>query len=410
MKDTMRIGVNCFLLTAEIGGIKQYFFSLFRELLARSDGNKYVFFYFEQNLSALTELDYALWKKDGILLTSQKEIYNHLDKIDIFFCPFGSLSPRPLPIPTVVTLVDIQEVFFPEFFTTHNLLARQYHYQGSTSLADRVVTISDFSKRTIVKHHRLKMNKVKVAHLCADPRFYKAEEIGRRPDCKLPEKFVFYPANHWLHKNHDILLRALVWMKEEKGYLVNAVFTGFDQGSGYQIGKKAKEYGLSEQVFQLGYISVEELAYLYTKAQLLVFPSLFEGFGIPLVEAMAAGCPVLAANTTSLPEVGQESVAYFDPSSAGDLGESIVELLEDEQQYNALRSKGRLRARDFSAAKLADDHLHVFKDARDSFSWSRYLVNRWWWKYLDIVKFLLRIFFINLKQKWKSFGFIPKKA
>lgn len=387
----MRIGVNCFLLLENVGGIKQYFLTLFRELLSRDDSNQYIFFYFKQNIAELNKLSDLQWKNNSVFLDSQKEIHQHLDKIDIFFCPFGTLYPRPLPLPTVVTLVDIQEVFYPEFFTVHNLLARDYQYKGSTRMADQVVTISEFSKQSIVEHHRVAEGKVKVAHLCADERFYRAEEIARRPDNLLPDKFVFYPANHWLHKNHDILLRALVWLKGERKVVINAVFTGFDQDDGYQIESKAREYGLEDQVFQLGYVSVEELAYLYINAQMLVFPSLFEGFGIPLVEAMAAGCPVLAAEATSLPEVGAKSVSYFDPSSAEELAQAIGKLTEDETLRRDLIVRGKKRAKEFSAVRLADEHLEIFSAACVSYRRSRYLWNRWIRKYIDIAKLLCKV-------------------
>jgi len=398
----MRIGVNCFLLQKDVGGIKQYFFSLFRELLTRDDSNQYIFFYFKQNIAELNKLENAKWKENGIFLHSQKEIHRYLNKIDLYFCPFGTLYPRPLPLPTVVTLVDIQEVFYPDFFTLHNLLARDYHYKGSTRMADRVVTISDFSKQTIVEHHRVSDEKVKVAYLCADERFYKANEIARRPDFPLPERFVFYPANHWMHKNHDVLLRALVWLRQEKQVRVNAVFTGFDQDSGYQIKEKAREYGIENQIVQLGYVSVEELAYLYINAQLLVFPSLFEGFGIPLVEAMAAGCPVLAANATSLPEVGEDSVTYFNPSSAEEFGKAVMELAGNEKLRQDFIGRGQRRAKDFSAARLADDHLKIFSEACDSFHRTKYIWNLLVYKNYNIFKLLSKSIGIRLRNRWKK--------
>ncbi len=395
----MRIGVNCFLLTAEIGGIKQYFFSLFRELLSRKDENQYVFFYFEQNVAELEKLAGELWRENSIYLQSQKEIPLYLDKIDLYFCPFGTLYPRPLSLPTVVTLVDIQEVFYPDFFTTRNLLARNYHYKGSTKMADRVVTISDFSKQTIVEHHRIPGEKVVVAHLCADERFYRVKEVGRKPDRSLPVDFIFYPANHWLHKNHDVLLRALKYLKKEKDIVVHVVFTGFDQDKGYQVEKKAKEYGVAKQVCQLGYVSVEELAYLYSHAKLMVFPSLFEGFGIPLVEAMAAGCPVLAADATSLPEVGEKSVSYFDPTSATDLGRAMLEMIGDEDLRQDLIVRGQSRAKVFSPARLGDEHLKAFAEACHSFRRSDYLRKRWLRKYYDIVILLSKVIGKTLLRK-----------
>jgi len=269
----MRIGVNCYNLIPSAGGIKQYFFSLFSELLSKDDKDSYVFFYFPHNIEELSGFDNDRWQENAILLNNQLEVREHLDKIDLYFCPFGSLWPRPLPIPTVVTLVDIQEVFYPEYFNDVDLFNRAYHYAGSTKMADRVITISNFSKDTIAKHHRISQNKITVAHLCADNRFYRAAEMSLAPGVSVPsEDFIFYPANHWQHKNHDTLLRALQWLKRKKGMEIKAVFTGHDVPNSYPLLQKAAEYGVDKQVFFVGFVTVEELVYLYSKAKLMVFP------------------------------------------------------------------------------------------------------------------------------------------
>ena len=386
----MRIGINCYLLEPHIGGIKQYFFALCRELLLHDDQNQYVLFYFAQNSSELEKLGTELIARHGILLREQGEIRHHLHLIDLYFCPFGSLIPRPLPLPTVVTIVDIQEVFFPGFFTLHNLVARYWHYVGSTKMADQVLTISAFSRDTLVRHHQLPPEKITVAHLCADESFYRAPEVARRPAAALPEHYIFYPANRWLHKNHDLLLRAMAMLRDQEKMTVHAVFTGFDQENGYAIEEKAKEYGIADQVTQLGYVSVEELAYLYVHAELMVFPSLFEGFGIPLVEAMAAGCPVLAAKTTSLPEVGGDGVAYFNPSSPESLAGTLHGLLIDPARRGDLVARGARRAGDFSAARMAENHLAAFRKATEAYSRRKYLWLRYGYKYLHAGKTLLR--------------------
>lgn len=374
----MRIGVNCFLLQPNIGGMKQYFFNLFRELLLNDRQNQYIFFYFSHNTEELATLDGTGWQANAILLNDQAGVKQHLDKIDLYFCPFGALWPRPLPLPTVVTLVDIQEVFYPQFFTDFDIYNREYHFPGSTRMADRVITISHFSKQTIVQHHHISPHKVTVAHLCADDRYYRAAEVEQPPQCALPEEdFILYPANYWKHKNHDTLLRALQWLKVQKDLRVDGVFTGYDVPNGYLLTQKAAEYGVDKQVYRTGYVTVEELAYLYARAKMLVFPSLFEGFGIPLVEAMAAGCPVVAANTTSLPEIGADAAEYFDPLSVESIGRAIEKVWCDEALHRQLVERGRQRATDFSAAKLAETHRAVFEEAMQAFSPLRYGWHHW---------------------------------
>jgi glycosyltransferase involved in cell wall biosynthesis len=401
----MRIGVNCFILQSDIGGIKQYFLNLFNELLANDHENEYVLFYFEHNIAELKNLQSDCWSTNGILLKYQEDIAAHWKDIDLYFCPFSTLAPRPVPLPSVYTIPDLQEFFYPQFFTSYNRVARAYHHRGSSKMADRIMTHSAFSKQTIVKYHEVKPEKILVAYHSVDERFFRAEEIGRRPKADLPENYLFFPANHWVHKNHDLLLRAAAWLKKEKQVQVNLVFTGFEKDDSYPLSTKVREYDLSDQVFQLGYVTVEEVAYLYANAQLLVFPSLFEGFGFPLVEAMAAGCPVLAARSTSLPEIGGDAASYFDPSSHKDLGRAINRLLNDEELRKQMVIKGKERAKDFTASSAARKHLDAFEEASRTFSKWRYRRLRFFNKYYYKLKIIFmmdfyRIFYEKILRKY----------
>jgi glycosyltransferase involved in cell wall biosynthesis len=387
----MRIGVNCYQLLPDIGGLKQYFLRLFKELLKNDEWNTYIFFYFAHNLDELSYLDDLKWQENAIELQDQQEVYEHLDQIDLYFCPFGALWPRPLPVPTVVTLVDIQEVFYPEYFTAQDLFNRHFHYKGSSKMADRIITISEFSRQTIVKHHKISPHKIGAIHLCADDLFYREKKVVNSPNIPFTKgEYIFYPANFWQHKNHDRLLKALKWLKNEKGLNVNALLTGHEVANGFPISVKIKEYGIADQVKYLGYLNVEQIVQLYSKAKFMVFPSLYEGFGMPLVEAMAAGCPVAASNLTSLPEIGGDAADYFDPFSIESIGRTIEKLWMDSSHRNQLIKRGYKRAQNFSASKLADSHKRIFQEADDIFSRMRYTWNRWVYQYYHLCLVTLR--------------------
>jgi glycosyltransferase involved in cell wall biosynthesis len=373
----MRIGVNCYLLQPHVGGLRQYFLILFRELLEQDDEHEYVFFWYTHNATELEQLGTDRWRRHAVLLEDQRHILAHLDRIDLYFCPFSALYPRPVPRPTVMTLVDIQEAFYPEFFTPNDRYMRELHFPGSTRMADRVITISEFSRRAIVEHHRLPAARVAVVHLCADERYARSADEARAPLVPLPARFIFYPANLWKHKNHDILLRALRVLREERGRRVDLVLTGIAQDNGYPLAAMAQAHGVSDQVHVLGYLAVEEVAYLYRRADMLVFPSLFEGFGIPLVEAMAAGCPVVAANATSIPEVTADAAELFDPASPAALAAAIERVADDEGWRCTLRTRGLRRAREFSVGRMADGHRTVFREAARAYSPSAFMWRRW---------------------------------
>lgn len=371
----MRIGVNCFLLLPEAGGVRQYFLALFNQLLADDSREEYVFFHTEQNLPLLCELENSRWRATAVKIHRQREIRRHLHGLDLYFCPFGSLWPRPLARPSVVTLVDVQEQFYPGFFTPMELYLRELHYVGSTRLANRVVTISDFSKHTIVERHGIAPEKVLVAHLCADPRFLEADRHGVRPNSLLPERFALFPANHWPHKNHEALFRALSWLRREHEMTIPLMVTGHTNvsASGSPLEERIAAHGLADQVHLLGYVRTEELIYLFSHAEMLVFPSLFEGFGIPLVEAMTVGCPVACSNTASLPEVGGEAVLYFDPDDEVSMAKTMMQLWTDQALREALAGSGRKRVGMFSPRSMADVHRQAFAAARNAFLPTAYL-------------------------------------
>ncbi|MEI8233733.1 MAG: glycosyltransferase family 1 protein [Verrucomicrobiota bacterium] len=372
----MKIGVHCFPLHAGIGGMRQYFLSLFDALLECDTENEYVFFHQAKNVPELEALASPRWRENAVQLGKTARVARHLKGLDLYFSPLIVLKPRPLPLPTVVMIPDNQEVFFPDFFSERQKFTRAWHHRGSARMADRVLTVSEFSKTTLSRHYGIPPQKIRVAPHCVDARFYRAREAGRRPQAALPAgEFLFYPANRWPHKNHDRLLRALQFLAVEKGLKLDLVLTGHDVTEGYPAQRMAAEYGLGGHVFCAGYVSVEELAWLYHHAAMTVFPSLFEGFGLPLVEAMAAGCPVACSRAAALPETGGDAVDYFNPHSPREMAEAIQRLWTRRERRAALVERGHARAACFSPTRLVRAHLQAFQEARAAYRPWRYVWN-----------------------------------
>jgi glycosyltransferase involved in cell wall biosynthesis len=353
---------------------------LFSELLRNDSENSYVFFYFKHNIKELDDLGTEKWKEGAILLNDQDEIRQHFNKIDLYFCLFGALWPRPVPKPSVVGLSDIQKKFSPEFFTSQDIWNRELHYIPSTKAADQVVTVSEFSKNSIAKFHRIPRDKIHVAYHAADEFFYSSKSRGKGASIPLPKRYIFYPANRWLHKNHDNLLKALAILKTEHNLIIDCVLTGFDYPTGYPLKKNTEAYGLTKQVHDIGYVSLDELKYIYQNAAMLCFPSLFEGFGMPLIEAMACGCPVTCANVTSIPEVVGDAALLFDPHDANDIAQCILKILSDDGTTDRLIKSGMKRARFFSQSKSAAKHLEVFQMAASSYRKKRYYYYKYFYE------------------------------
>jgi hypothetical protein len=177
----------------------------------------------------------------------------------------------------------------------------------------------------------------------------------------LPARYVLYPANTWRHKNHQRLIEGLAHYRDLYGEAPALVLTGVGKEGQARLEGAVESHGLGGLVRTLGYVPRDELPTLYAGAACLVFPSLFEGFGIPLVEAMLVGCPIAAANVTSIPEVVGDAGVFFDPLDPADICRALGAILRDPELAAELRRRGRARANLFSASRTAEQTLQVFE-------------------------------------------------
>jgi glycosyltransferase involved in cell wall biosynthesis len=288
--------------------------------------------------------------------------------LDLWFCPITNLDPRHLPIPTVVTIADIQQEYYPEFFTRAELQARALMFGPSCQEATAVIAVSEFSKRCMIEQYGLVPEKV---HSVYEAGVQRIEDPANLPTVEelrrkyhLPGCYAFYPANMWPHKNHRVLLLALHRLRQGYGMTLSLVLTGDDLGQWGELEAVARHFHLHEDIHYLGYVPADALPGLYRGAAMLLCPSLFEGFGIPLVEAMTLGCPIAAANTTSIPEVVGDAALLFDPRQPDSIATACFQLLTDDDLRQALIARGRERARHFSWERVADETLLVFEWAR----------------------------------------------
>ncbi|NCC53112.1 MAG: glycosyltransferase family 1 protein [Spartobacteria bacterium] len=368
----MRIGINLYMLQPHVGGIGNYVLSLLRAWPKFEPEDQLVPFSFAENDELLRELpDEA--RRHEIRLESQEQILDHADAFDVYFCPFGALYPRPIRKPAVTTLVDIQERFFPGFFKPADIASRLHHYDGSLLMSDQVVTISEFSRQSMIRVLKMPPAKLDVIHLCTDD----LPEQMKRPDlpANWDNAFMFFPANDWRHKNHDRLIDAIHLLKQ-RCVEVRCVLTGTQDTVYPSLAKKLDELNLHDTVRHLGRVSRPEMAWLFRNARMLVFPSLFEGFGIPLVEAMQCHLPIACSDIGSLPEVAGLAAVYFDPYEPGEMAEVIRHVWEDEKLRINLIAAGSKRSKLFTEQKLVEKHHAAFHKARGHYHPLKYPVNR----------------------------------
>lgn len=271
----------------------------------------------------------------------------------------------------VLTIADIQQEYFPQFFSKESLEQRRCTYRISAEKSNHIIAISEFTKKSLVELYGISEAKISVTHLGYNDKVFKTisgPEVGEfRARRRLPSKFMLYPAATWPHKNHVNLVRAYKIMKERFGFDEKLIFTGIKKQSHSAVAKEIERLGLKDDIIHIGYLPYEDLPLLYNAASLLVFPSLFEGFGMPVVEAMGVGLPVACSNTTSLPEVAGGAAILFDPEDPEDIAEKVAALLNDKALKKTLVQKGLARASMFTWEQTALKTKKVYEDVYADF-------------------------------------------
>ena len=357
----MKIGVGLNWLSPENGGATNYTLTLLRQWPQHVIDHPMVLFSFPHNDALLATLPPDA-RRHEIRLQIQEEALQHFDKIDVYFCPFGRLWPRPVRKPSVVTFHDMQERFYPEFFTAAQREERFFHYDWSLRMADAVIAISEFTRETAIKIAGASPGKVHVVHHVPDV-LPPPQKPGGDHQLLEGRPFFFYPANFWEHKNHLRLLAAIRKI-EAQGDQIGLVCTGSLLGREGEWHEAVRTAGVAKCVLHLGQVTRAEITWLYQNARGLVFPSLFEGFGIPLLEAMQTDCPITSGHNTSQPDVARSSALYFDATNPDSIAAAILRLHHDAALRQRLVTAGRERLRAFTVKKLIDGHLAAFETAR----------------------------------------------
>ncbi len=240
-------------------------------------------------------------------------------------------------------------------------------------MAVALVTISEFSKRTLIQTYGVSPDRIHVTPLGVQADlFAPAADAGAtaamRRDLALPSEVLFFPANTWPHKNHVRLLEALTALRETDGLRPCLVLTGSVKHGHRGVMDAVRRLGLRDQVRWLGYVDQRQLIALYRAATAVVFPSLHEGFGLPILEAMACGCPVACSRTTAAGETAGDAALTFDPADVSDISRALRLLVGNEDLRRNLAQRGVKRAAQFSWERTARETLRLYDEviSRDS--------------------------------------------
>ena len=285
---------------------------------------------------------------------------------DLLFCPFTMPTYSEVGIPTVCTIHDLQHKNYPEFFAAEDLAERDRIFSEACRRATALAAVSEYSRDTAVVQGSLVPTRVRTIHHRIARRILSVgvidKEILRRLGLT-SHRYLLYPANFWKHKNHEMLLTAF-GMACHAGLAadIQLVCTGAPGARQEWLTRAAHAMNLGERVLFPGYLPNAELAALMANCRGLVFPSLYEGFGLPVVEAMAVGVPVACSNNTSLPEVAANAAILFDPRIPTQIAQAMVSLVKDEELRAFLIQAGLQRASEFSdSQRMAREYWELFE-------------------------------------------------
>jgi glycosyltransferase involved in cell wall biosynthesis len=274
------------------------------------------------------------------------------ERVHLFHAPHYVLPPL-VPCRSVVTIHDCIHLMFPQYLPNRLALAyARTSIVAAAKRATRVLTVSESSKRDILRFVDIPAEKIDVIYNAYDERFGVEpgkEDVARvRERYQLHDEFVLYAGNVKPHKNLARLIEAFDLVRGRGLGRLKLVMIGDEISKYAELRRAVHRHQLHQYVRFLGYLPQETLAAMYRLAAVFVFPSLYEGFGLPPLEAMASGTPVVTSNVSSLPEVAGDAALLVDPRDPHAIANAIYQVLTDDETRRQLREKGFARVRHFS--------------------------------------------------------------
>ena len=380
-----RIGVNLlYLVPGEVGGSEIYARNLLRALVRARPDLELVAYVAPE---ALDSLRAEPWAGQTIFRSSPARSRRkplrvaaeltwlparaRRDRVDLLHS-LGTTSPIVCPVPSVVSVLDVIYHHFPETFPAASRLGLRLVVPAGARRARRVIAISEAGKRDLVETLGLRPDRIDVVHLG----FMEPPAAAPAPEDELRERFglgtaaiVLTVAAALRHKNLARLIEAFaITAKGRDAALVVVGHAGLDKD---ELRRQAEGLGIGERVRFTGWIDDPDLEGLYRCASAFVFPSLMEGFGMPVVEAMYRGVAVACSNVSAMPEVAGDAAELFDPTDANAIAAALTRLLDDPERRAELVARGHERWKAFSWERAAVETLEVYERALGAESRSR---------------------------------------
>jgi glycosyltransferase involved in cell wall biosynthesis len=287
--------------------------------------------------------------------------------VELLLCPMTDPVHAEPGVRVVSTVYDLQHLEYPFFFTARERANRDAFLSRVRQTASLIVGISEFTRRELIERLELNPDRVRAIPIAIHSRLV-PPSAGAVVDMRArlgigDAPYAFYPANGWPHKNHRLLLVGFAQLIAERPDLpLHLVLAGNLLELGRDLQVAVTEMGLADRVHLVGFVSDEDLAALWRGALCLVFPSLYEGFGILLLEAMQFGTPIVCSQVSSLSEVAGEAARYIDPRRPGDISAALQDLFDRPASRLTLIERGARRLEAFQTTDMVDRYLDVLDE------------------------------------------------
>jgi len=358
------------IFTSQIyGGVSRYFFELIKHF--KNDNEikyelslKYSNNYYLKKLDNLTHKtfleNYSFRGKYRLLNILNKKVSEkaiHRENYDIFhptyYDPYflDFLSNKPF----VLTIHDMIHEIYSDMFPLKDKTSKRKKLLAQK--ATKIIAVSENTKKDIIRFFSIDTNKIEVIYH-GSPFDMNSSSVDKI-NIDLPEKYILFVGSRSGYKNYDLFIEAIAPLLVENNELKVVCVGG---GNFKEIEKeKFKRLNIINKIFQYS-VKDDILAYLYQKAVAFVFPSLYEGFGIPILESFACGCPVICSKTSSLPEVAGDAAIYFDPTDKLSMLNSIQKVIYNDELKKQLINKGIERVKKFTWEKTAEQTIKIYEN------------------------------------------------
>jgi len=356
--------------TKERSGVEWYSYHLLDNLYKIDDKNRY--FLYTPNKLAEDLKHFPANFQERILKWPFKRFWTKgrmslemiANKPDVLFVP-AHVFPLVRAKKNVITWHDVGYEHYPETYTKWELASLKQGAHRACKSADIIITISNFTKKEIIKFYNVDPDRIKVIHLgCNHDRWHPipAEAVKQfRQERNFNLPYFIYLGRLSLRKNIVCLIRMYNRFRQEYREPHNLILVGVSSTYQNDIENEINISPYKNEIKKIGWLAMEQLPILVSGAQALVFPSIYEGFGLPAIEAMACGCPVIASDAGSLPEVIGDAGLLEAAHNINGFVEKMIKVIEDSKLRQDLINKGLIRAKQFSWGKCAKETLEVLE-------------------------------------------------